>query len=59
MQHEPGVRGPLADPAVGDGVLAEVQPGLVAVERPQIIVGLEGAVILAALDQGTFFAVGM
>src|ERR1022692_1272684 len=38
VQHEPGVRGALADPAVGNRVLAEVQARLVAVERAQRVV---------------------
>src|SRR6202050_1287565 len=52
VQHEPGVRGPLADTAVGDGVLAEVEAGLVAVERAEVVVGLERAILLGSLRPG-------
>src|SRR6266487_5749072 len=49
MQREPGVRRTLADPAVGDGVPAEVQAGRIAVELAQVVVGLEGSVIVGGL----------
>src|SRR6202012_3067007 len=52
VQHEPGVRGALTDPAVGDGVLAEVQPGLVLVELGEVVVGLERAVLVGRLGPG-------
>src|SRR5689334_6982755 len=48
VQHEPGVRGALADPAVRDGVLAEVDPG-VGVQGLQLVVGAEGAVVVGRL----------
>src|SRR5919197_1008642 len=48
VQHEPGVRRPLADAAVGDGVLAEVDAG-VGVQLPQLVVGTEGAVVVGRL----------
>src|SRR4029453_8279302 len=48
VQHEPGVRRALADPAVRDGVLAEVHPG-VGVQRPQLVVGAERAVVVGRL----------
>src|SRR5271166_6096551 len=44
-QHEPGVRRPLTDPAVGDGLLRPVQTGA-GVELGQVVVGLEGAVLV-------------
>src|ERR687893_2333302 len=47
-QDEPGVRGALADPAVGDGVLRGVQTGL-GVELGQLLVALEGAVLVGRL----------
>src|SRR5258708_37024797 len=52
MQYEPGVRGTLADPAVGDRVLAEVHASLVAVERAQLVIGLERAVVVGRLGPG-------
>src|SRR3954451_7721096 len=48
VQHEPRVRGALTDPAVGDGVLAEVD-ALVLVERLQLVVAAEGAVVVRGL----------
>src|ERR687893_1029203 len=47
-QHEPGVARALADPAVGDGVLAGVEAGL-GVELGQLLVALEGAVLVGRL----------
>src|SRR5579875_404991 len=44
-QHEPGVRRPLTDPAIGDGLLRPVQAG-VGVQLGQLFVGLEGAVLV-------------
>src|ERR1700722_2650548 len=49
VQDEPGVRRALADPAVRDGVLAEVDPGLVLVQGGEVAVGLEGAVLVRGL----------
>src|SRR6266516_4987578 len=49
MQHEPRVGAALADPAVGDGVLAEVQARLALVQRTQFVVRLEGAVVVCGL----------
>src|SRR6476469_11212984 len=48
LQHEPGVRRPLTDAAVGDGLLLAVQASR-GVERGQILVGLEGAVFVRGL----------
>src|SRR6476659_9728450 len=48
LEHEPGVRGALADAAVGDGVLAAVQSGL-AVDLGELVVRLEGAVLVRGL----------
>src|SRR4051794_32104448 len=47
-QDEPGVARALADPAVGDGLLAGVQAG-VGVELAQLVVALEGAVLVGRL----------
>src|SRR5215813_14422882 len=49
MQHEPGVGAALTDPAVGDRVLAEVQARLALVQRAQLVVRLEGAVVVGGL----------
>ena len=59
MQDEPGVRRPLADPAVGDGVAAEVQAGLY-VRTAERSSSSERNMLssFAALDQGTLRAVG-
>jgi len=48
VQHEPGVRAAFTDPAVGDGVLAEVDAGLL-VELTKVVVGLERAVVVGGL----------
>src|SRR3954469_438068 len=48
VQHEPGVARALADAAVGDGRLAVVV-ALLVVERGQLLVGLEGAVLVGRL----------
>src|SRR6185437_652650 len=48
VEDEPGVAGALADPAVGDGVLALIEPGL-AVELAQLVVALERAVLVGRL----------
>src|SRR5690242_17294180 len=48
VQREPRVARPLADAAVGDGVLAVVEP-FVAVELGELVVGLEGAVLVRGL----------
>ncbi len=48
VQHEPGVRRALADAAVGDGVLAEVD-ARVAVQRAQLVVRAERAVVVRGL----------
>src|SRR4051794_38774034 len=48
VQREPGVARALADAAVGDGVAAVVQP-LADVQLPQLVVGLEGAVLVGRL----------
>src|SRR4051812_30529540 len=50
-EHEPGVAGALADPAVGDGVLAGVQAG-VGVEGAELLVALERAVLVGRLAPG-------
>src|SRR5262249_31524238 len=47
-QHEPGVRGALADAAVRDRRRRAVQPGR-AVQLAQVVVGLEGAVLVGGL----------
>src|SRR6478735_12156119 len=47
-QREPGVRRALADAAVGDEVLAEVD-ALLRVELAEVVVGLEGAVVVRGL----------
>src|SRR5215207_10452935 len=47
-QHEPGVAGALADAAVGDGRLAVVV-ALLGVERLELLVALEGAVLVGRL----------
>ena len=44
-QDEPGVAGPLADPAVGDHVIVRGEPLLALVDVLQILPGLEGAVL--------------
>src|SRR5207245_3047246 len=41
-QREPGVRRPLADPAVGDHVIVRAEPVLRLVDRPQLLRGPEG-----------------
>src|SRR5260370_20587015 len=41
VQHEPGVRRPLADPAVGDGGPAGIQARLALRERTELVVGTE------------------
>src|SRR4051794_22744819 len=51
LQHEPGVRRPLTDAAVRDDVLLTVQAGL-GVELGQVLVGLEGAVLVGRLAPG-------
>src|ERR1700754_3818164 len=48
LQHEPGVRRTLTDTAVGDGLLLSVESGL-GVQRSQIVVGLEGPVLVGRL----------
>src|ERR1700722_9011308 len=48
LQNEPGVRGPLTDPAIRDGLLRPVQPG-VGVQLGQLVVGLESAVLVGGL----------
>src|SRR4051794_11733772 len=48
VQHEPRVCRPLADPAVGNRVLAEVD-ALVLVELLQLVVTAEGAVVVRGL----------
>src|SRR5882757_1380039 len=48
LEHEPGVRRTLTDPAVGDGLLGAVQTGL-GVQLGEIVVGLEGAVLVGRL----------
>src|SRR3954463_14413908 len=45
VQDEPGVARPLADAAVGDGGPAVVE-ALLGVELRQLLVGLEGAVLV-------------
>src|SRR6478736_7440138 len=45
LQHEPGVRRTLTDPAVGDGLLLAVQSGL-GVQLGQVVVRLEGPVLV-------------
>src|ERR1700744_1439368 len=47
-QHEPGVRRPLTDPAVGDGLLRPVQTGA-GIELGQLVVRLEGAILVGRL----------
>ena len=49
MQHEPGMGAALADPAVGDGVLAEVQARLVLIQRAQLVIRFECSVIVGGL----------
>src|SRR3990172_4400945 len=51
LQDEPGVRGALADAAVGDGWLVLRDPGA-PVEFGQLAGGLEGAVIVDGLGPG-------
>src|SRR3954454_1496876 len=48
LEHEPGVRGPLPDPAQRDGLLAVIETGS-AVDLAQLVVGLEGAVVVGGL----------
>ena len=57
VQHEPGVARTLADAAVGDDVLVGGD-ALAAVERVQLVGGLEGAVLVDGLAQGTLAAPG-
>src|SRR6266516_2261758 len=45
-QHEPGVAGALADPAVGDHVVTGIEPQLALVQRAQLLDGPEGAVVV-------------
>src|ERR1700757_5101174 len=52
VQHEPGVRRALADPAVRDRVLAEVDARLVPVQGRELVVGLEGAILVRGLGPG-------
>src|SRR5689334_4243982 len=49
VQREPGVAGALADAAVGDRRLGGVQAGLVDVQGAQLVVALEGAVVVRGL----------
>ena len=49
MEHEPGVRRALADPAVGDDRLAVRDHALAPVELPQLVGRLEGAVLVDRL----------
>ena len=49
VQHEPGVRRALADPAVGDDRVVAVDHALAGVELAQLVGGLEGAVLLHRL----------
>src|SRR3954453_12348236 len=51
VQREPGVAGTLADAAVGDGVAAVVQP-FAHVQLAQLVVGLEGAILVGRLRPG-------
>src|ERR1700751_4409034 len=51
LQNEPGVRRTLPDPAVSDGFLRPVQTG-VGVQLGQLLVGLEGAVLVGCLAPG-------
>ena len=51
------MRGALADAAVGDGVLAPVDAGL-AVDGLQLVVGLEGAVLVGGLAPGDVLGAG-
>src|SRR5829696_673945 len=44
-EHEPGVGGPLADPAVGYYVLSPAQAGLALVDLTQLVGALEGPVL--------------
>src|SRR4051794_28402214 len=48
LQHEPGVRRALTDPAVGDGLLLAVQARL-GVQLGQVLIGLERAVLVGRL----------
>src|SRR3954469_4786561 len=48
VQHEPRVRRPLTDAAVGDGVLAEVD-AFALVELGQLVVATERAVVVSGL----------
>src|SRR6478609_477624 len=48
VQHEPGERGALADPAVRDGVGRQVD-ALGLVEGLELVVALEGAVVVGVL----------
>src|SRR3984885_1005484 len=50
-QHEPGMRRPLTDAAIGDGLLGPVQTS-VGVQLGQVGVGLEGAVLVGGLAPG-------
>ena len=52
VQHEPGVRGALADAAVGDHVRVAVEDALALVELAQLVGRLEGAVLLHRLGPG-------
>src|SRR3954451_18551098 len=51
VQHEPGVRAALTDAAVGDRVLGLVET-CVAVELGELVVRLEGAVVVRGLAPG-------
>src|ERR1700747_296546 len=51
LQNEPGLRRTLPDPAVSDGFLGPVQTG-VGVQLGQLLVGLEGAVLVGGLAPG-------
>src|SRR5262245_15568450 len=49
VQHEPGVRAALPDPAVRDGVLGSERDARVGVQLAKLVVGAERAVVVGRL----------
>src|SRR5215469_9124250 len=52
VQHEPGVAGPLSDPAVDDDVVLRAQPNLTGIDRVDLLAGPEGRVLRGCAGPG-------
>src|SRR5688572_10328849 len=46
MEHEPGVAGALADPAIGDDIVILFQPALLGIDLLQLLRRLESCVLI-------------